>query len=76
MKIIGLSIVFVVVLSSCTKTVKEQYYTKEEVQRITDSALQANLQAAKEAAEKDLEFRKAIELKARMDSIKEVQKAK
>ena len=76
MRTIGLSIVFVLLISACTKTEKERYYTQEEVQRITDSARLANIKLATAAAQKDLEIRKAIELKSRMDSIKKGEKRK
>lgn len=76
MKIVGLGLVMFVLACSCSKTENERVYTKEEMQIITDSARAANIKAANIAAQKDLEIRKAIELKSRMDSIKNADRKK
>lgn len=70
MRSIAISAVAVLLLGSCSKTKQQRYYTKEEVQHITDSAKAAHLKIATAAAERDLEVRRTIELKSRMDSIK------
>ncbi len=74
MRIIGLGIAIVLLVGSCSKTEKERFYTKEEMQHIVDSARAANIQSATAAAQKDLEIRRTIELKSRMDSIKQADK--
>lgn len=74
MRSIVISAFAVLLLGSCSKTEQQRYYTQEEVQRITDSAKAEHLKIAVAAAERDLEVRRTIELKSRMDSIRNAEK--
>lgn len=63
-----------VLLGSCTKPSEERVYTKAEVDKIADSVLSAKLKELALQAEHDFELRKKIELKYRMDSLKNLEK--
>jgi hypothetical protein len=60
------------IFASCAKSPEERFYSKAEVDRIADSLLALKLKELTEQAEQDLELRKKIELKYRIDSLKRV----
>lgn len=62
------------IIPACTKVEQERYYTQEEVIRITDSARKAQYQKAKKAADEDLRIRKEIEIRQRMEQLKNQKK--
>lgn len=74
MKRTGILLIALCGLMACAKTEPGRTYSKEEVKRIVDSTIKSK--TASEAAQnaKDFEFRKAIELRSRMDSIQKAQK--
>lgn len=73
MKQTGIVLLALTGLMACAKTEQTRTYSKEEVKQIVDSTIKSK--TASEAAQnaKDLEMRRAIEIRSRMDSI---QKAK
>lgn len=74
MKQTGILLIALSSLMACAKTEPGRTYSKEEVKHIVDSTIKSR--TASEAAQnaKDLEIRKAIEIRSRMDSIQKAQK--
>ncbi|RYD99208.1 MAG: hypothetical protein EOP54_04960 [Sphingobacteriales bacterium] len=73
MKQTGILLVALCGLMACAKTAPTRTYSKEDVKRIVDSTIKSKIASEEAQNAKDFEFRKAIEIRSRMDSI---QKAK
>jgi len=59
----------VLVIFSCTKSPESVYYTKEEFERIIEEETEVMLQEIEKEMEKNLEIRRAIELRSILDSM-------
>ncbi|HTO15899.1 MAG TPA: hypothetical protein VLZ83_09010 [Edaphocola sp.] len=70
MRFLAYILVSIFFLTACSKESKERVYTEQEAQQISDSFIKSKEKALNEQARKDLEYRKAIELRSRIDSIK------
>lgn len=73
MKQTGILLLALTGLMACAKPEQTRTYSKEEVKRIVDSTIKSKTTSEAAQNAKDIEMRRAIEIKSRMDSI---QKAK
>lgn len=64
----------VLVIFSCTKSPESVYYTKEEFERIIEEETEVMLQEIEKEMEKNLEIRRAIELRSILDSMNNQEK--
>ncbi|HRP88805.1 MAG TPA: hypothetical protein PKX92_02075 [Edaphocola sp.] len=71
-KIVVLLVVAISFLGACSKETNERVYTAKEIKIISDSFVKAKEKELLIQSQKDLEYRKAIELRYRIDSIKRV----